>query len=219
MEKKSPKKQTKTISKEDFIRAYTETLLMEGQEPRSVLAFVKSLDTTEAEFYKHFNSFRSLERLLWLDWFKETNSILESDEAYPHYSVREKLLAFFYTWLETLKQNRSFVLKKMENLDKRELNPTFLLDLKDEFEYFIKDLILEGKDTNEVAERQFSKYYDKAFWMQFLFIMRFWAQDDSLDFEKTDAAIEKSVNLAFDLVGQGPIDSMMDFAKFLFQNR
>jgi hypothetical protein len=38
------------------------------------------------------------------------------------------------------------------------------------------------------------------------------------NFEKTDAAIEKSVNLAFDLIGKGILDNALDFGKFLYQN-
>jgi hypothetical protein len=51
------------------------------------------------------------------------------------------------------------------------------------------------------------------------FILLFWKEDDSAGFEKTDAAVEKSVNLAFDLIGKGAVDSAIDFAKFLYQNK
>jgi hypothetical protein len=44
-------------------------------------------------------------------------------------------------------------------------------------------------------------------------------KDDSKDFEKTDAAIEKSVQLSFELIGKGVLDVAIDFGKFLFQNR
>ena len=49
--------------------------------------------------------------------------------------------------------------------------------------------------------------------------MLFWKEDNSPGFEKTDAAIEKSVNLAFDLIGKGAVDSAIDFAKFMYQNK
>jgi hypothetical protein len=49
------------------------------------------------------------------------------------------------------------------------------------------------------------------------FLLLFWRDDESAGFEKTDAAIEKSVNLAFDLIGKGAVDSAFDFAKFLYQ--
>ena len=38
------------------------------------------------------------------------------------------------------------------------------------------------------------------------------------EFEKTDEAVEKVVNLSFDLIGKGAVDSMLDFAKFMYQN-
>jgi ubiquinone biosynthesis protein COQ9 len=49
--------------------------------------------------------------------------------------------------------------------------------------------------------------------------LKFWIDDTSNAFEKTDAAIEKSVNLAMDLMGKSPLDAALDFGKFLFQNK
>jgi hypothetical protein len=51
------------------------------------------------------------------------------------------------------------------------------------------------------------------------FVIHFWKQDDSAGFEKTDAVIEKSVNLAFDLISKGAVDSAIDFAKFMYQTK
>ena len=42
-------------------------------------------------------------------------------------------------------------------------------------------------------------------------------EDKSEEFEQTDTAIEKSVNLAFDFMAHGVFDSAFDFGKFLFQ--
>ena len=56
-------------------------------------------------------------------------------------------------------------------------------------------------------------------WIQFLYISRDWANDDSEEFQITDAAIEKSVNLIFELMRKGPVDLMIDFAKFAYQNK
>jgi hypothetical protein len=49
------------------------------------------------------------------------------------------------------------------------------------------------------------------------FVLMFWVKDESAEFEKTDEAIEKSVNLAFDLMGKGVVDNVFEFGKFLFQ--
>lgn len=216
---KTAKKTSKAIGKNQFKTAYIEFVLLNGHNPPSVFAFAKGLKSTEAEFYQFFTSFNALEKSIWEDWFSQTVDLVEKDPAYAEYSVREKLLAFYFTWLEALKSNRSFVLIRFEHLNNKELNPDFLQGLKDHFRIYVNDLLVEGKDTSEVADRPFSSQYEKAFWLHFLFVTRFWVNDDSVGFEKTDAAIEKSVHLAFDLVGKGPLDSMIDFGKFLFQNR
>ena len=219
MEKSTEKTTRKVITPDQLRAAYIDYMLVNGDKPPSIYAYAKHLKTTEAVFYEHFNSFKALERSIWEEWYLKTVKWVEKDPAYAEYTVREKLLAFYFTWLETLKSNRSFVLKHFESLDKTELNPYFLQGVKDHFKSYINDLLIEGKDTSEVADRPFSNQYEKAFWFHFIFILRFWINDDSEGFEKTDAAVEKSVHLAFDLVSKGPLDSMIDFGKFLFQNR
>jgi hypothetical protein len=84
----------------------------------------------------------------------------------------------------------------------------------------MKSIIHEGLDSKELAERKYidEKYVD-GLWINFLFILKFWIEDTSNGFEKTDAAIEKSVNLAMDLMGKSALDAALDFGKFLFQNR
>ena len=139
---------------------------------------------------------------------------------FDEYSVREKLLAFFYTWIEVLKTQRSFILETTPKVQKPDLKPANLSYVRDAFKEFITELMLEAKETEEVKTRPYiSDKYEDAIWVQFLFVLNFWIKDDSRGFEKTDAAIEKSVNLAFDLMGRGPLDTMLDFGKFLFQNR
>jgi hypothetical protein len=84
---------------------------------------------------------------------------------------------------------------------------------------FAKDIIQEGLAGNELEERKFlSDRYHEAVWLNTLFILKFWIEDKSQGFEKTDAAIEKSVNLMIELMGKSALDSMLDLGKFLFQN-
>ena len=219
MEKVPTKSIKKPVTKEVFQQAFVTYLLTHGKPPISIFEFATGLKSTEQEFYKYFNSFKSLERSLWAGWMQETIQVLEKDPAFEAYSIREKILALYFTWFEKMLNNRSYFIFRMESVNKKELNPYFLFALKEHFTTFINGLLIEGKASHEVAERPFSNQYEKAFWLHFLFLNRFWMEDDSEGFEKTDAAIEKSVNLGLDLVGKGPLDSMIDFAKFLFQNR
>lgn len=206
---------------EKIKQAYIEYFLENGTQPPSVFAFTKKLKMKESEFYEHYNSFELLESAIWLGFFNETKSKIESEEVYATYSVREKLLAFYYTWIEVLKQHRSYTSQTWRLIDKRKLKtPIFMTDLKIAFKDFSHDLVLEGKESNEVQPRKFiDERYPDAFWLQFLMILDFWVKDKTKGFEQTDAMIEKSVNTSFDLMASSALDSVLDFAKFMFQNR
>lgn len=215
---KKPRAKADPIKK--IKEAYINYVLENGSKPASIFKFVKELKMKETVFYDHFNSFENIERAIWQDMFSETVTAIKSEGVYDEYSSREKLLAFFYTWIETLKSNRSFILQSVPKRLKPEFTPYYLEGVREGFKEWIAEVLLEAKETEEVLARPIvSDRYDDAIWLQFLFILGFWAKDDSKGFEKTDAAIEKSVNLAFDLMGRGPLDAMVDFGKFLFQNR
>jgi hypothetical protein len=47
--------------------------------------------------------------------------------------------------------------------------------------------------------------------------MKFWMDDSSASFEKTDIFIEKSVNASFELMNIKPIQSLVDLGKFILK--
>jgi hypothetical protein len=49
--------------------------------------------------------------------------------------------------------------------------------------------------------------------------LKFWLDDDSAAFEKTDIYIEKSVKASFELLNVAPLDSLIDFGKFIFKEK
>lgn len=218
---KSTKKKAAAKSPDTKIKeAYISYVLEHGHAPASIFKFIKELKLKEEDFYDHFNSFEKIEKQIWLDLLNGTIEAIKADEVYDEYSVREKMLAFFYTFIEQLKGNRSYILQTVPSKMKPEVTPYYLADAKKAFKSWVSEIIMEGEETEEILSRPvIGKRYDEALWLQFIFLIGFWLKDDSKGFEKTDAAVEKSVNLAFDLMGRGPLDAMLDFGKFLFQNR
>jgi len=212
------------MTKDKIRQAYIEYILDKGKQPESIFAFCKRLKIKEADFYEEYTSFPQIESEVWKGFFLETITTAQSEEIYQNYSVREKVLAFFYTWVEVLKQNRSFILKSYEGFQKpiyTKRNPQ-LSDFKVSFYDYIAELMMEARETKEVEQRpipQLMQRYPDLFWGKTLFILDFWINDTSKSFEKTDTMIEKSVNTAFDLLGRSPLDSLFDLGKFLFQNR
>jgi len=225
---------------EKIRKAYTEYVLENGKQPTSVFQFAKKLKLAEAEFYDYYASFDAIEADVWHTFFLDAKRAVEADTTYQTYSVREKVLAFYYTWIEMLKAQRSFAVYSYGRLRgtaddmamsssigkagmmarSKNKNSQVLMPFKEAFYDFARDLLAEGRESREVEPRPFlTDRYPNALWTQTLFILDFWVRDVSKSFEKTDTAIEKSVNTAFDLIGRSPLDTLFDFAKFAYQNR
>lgn len=214
------KKTRKPESRERIVEAYKEYVLTRGEEPPSVFQFMKELNMEEEEFYKYFGSFNTVRSFTWKDYVTKTLNTLNKDSSYQEYSVREKLLSFYFTLVEVLKKDRSYVMVSFRGISKPELTPSFLKHFKTEYMEYVHELIAEGLDSGEIVKRPIlSDRYHDALWIQLIFIVNFWLKDETPNFEQTDAAIEKAVNLSIELMGKGPLDMMVDFAKFLYQNR
>jgi hypothetical protein len=217
--KSKAKPKAKAISAEKIVADYRDYVLTEGKQPASVYKFCKDHGFKEDEFYQYFGSFEGLERSIWKEYIDQTRNRMESDQDYQGFTSREKILTFYFSLAELLKSDRSFAVHQLKSWKNPSAVPVFLKGFKESFKDWITSVLNEGKTSGEIAKRPYlDQRYDMIFWMHFVFILQFWVHDESPGFEKTDAAIEKSVNLAFDLIGKGVLDSALDFGKFLYQN-
>jgi len=209
--------------KNQIIEKYIDMYLTHNEAPKNVYVFAKSLNISEQEFYQYYPSIEAIEASIFQEWFAEVKQNVESSELFITYAAREKFLAIYFAWIEALKKHRSFVVARWQTQSKQialPKTPSFLKPLKHDFIAFSQSILNEGMQSKEITERKFiSDKYADAQWLNLLFITNFWVNDNSINFEKSDEAIEKSVNLAFDLMGQTALDSMLNFGKFLFQNR
>ncbi|MBB5635686.1 hypothetical protein HDF26_003900 [Pedobacter cryoconitis] len=199
--------------------AYIDYVLTQDEKPKSVYSFVKKLKISEAEFYEFYSSFESIEKMVWVDLTVETIDAIEQQEVWSQYSSRDRMLSFFYSYVELLKKHRSFIVYSLKSHTDRFATPQVLSGVKPIFENFAEGLINEGIESGELADRKFlSKRYKDALWIQYAFIINFWVNDDSAEFEKTDEAIEKGINVTFDLFQRSPIDNLFEYGKFLSRN-
>lgn len=200
-------------------KAYIDYVLTNNEKPKSVYSFVKKLKISEADFYQFYTSFESIEKTIWFELTTETVNALKAQEIWAQYSAREKMLAFFYSYVERLKSDRSFIIYSLNNHKDKFSTPAVLAGAKSIFQNFADEIITDGLESGELAERRFlSKRYKDALWVQYAFILNFWINDESNEFEKTDEAIEKGINVTFDLFQHSPIDNLLEYGKFLTRN-
>ena len=206
--------------KESIITMYMEYTLENSKKPDSVYLFAKANSITEADFYKEFGTLEAIDKAIFGLFFSKTIALIEKDPAYAEYETKNKLLSFYFTFFEMLTMNRSYVtltLKEHKNMLK---NLSQLASLRNDFKNYIGEILDENYllKQEKVQKIQLKGLQESA-WIQFLFTLKFWIEDDSAAFEKTDIFIEKSVKLSFELINIAPIDSLIDFGKFLFKEK
>lgn len=210
----------KTITESDIISSYMDYILEHNASPKSVYAFAKANHFEESKFYEFFGSFEAIEKHIFQTFFNNTISVLDKSEDYNSFDARNKLLSFYFTFFENLTANRSYVLHSLHHHKNGLKGSTLLSGLKKNFTSYIAGLNIE---TLDIKQEQIDKIQRRALeesaWLQLLLTMKFWMEDTSAAFEKTDIFIEKSVNTSFDVLNITPLKSVLDFGKFLFKEK
>lgn len=213
-------KETNKPDADKLIELFMNDVLENERFPKSVFKFAKEHKITEADFYQHFGSFEGLRKTIWEKFFDNSVNVMEKSKEYVSFSNREKLLTFFYTFFEILTANRSYVLFVLNEENGTLKNLEQLKGLRKKIKSFSKDLIEEGNKNKSIKLlRQNEMIFSEAVWLQFLFLLKFWKDDNSAAFESTDVAIEKSVNTAFDVFDNTPLERVVDFGKFLWKEK
>jgi len=208
------------LSKEKIVSMYMDYVLEHNEKPKSVYNFSKINTITEKEFYNFFGTIESVEKEIFNMFFEKTIALLHKDKDYETYDMRSKILSFNFTFFELLTANRSYVLLALKESGNQLKNVTKLSSLRTSYVEFVANTITEDiKTKQEKLQNIQEKAIQESFWFQLLLTMKFWMDDSSPALEKTDIYIEKSINTAFELMNVAPLDSLIDFGKFLFKEK
>jgi hypothetical protein len=210
----------KILTKDDIISIYMNEVLEKGERPKSVFHFVKEKDFSEAEFYTFFGTLESLEKEIFKLFVVNTIDLLHKNTEYQEYDMKNKMLSFYFTFFEILTANRSYVLQALKNDVNPIKNLTQLAFLRERFKDYVAEILT---DDYRLEQERFQKFQEKAIqesaWLQLMLTLKFWIDDSSAAFEKTDIFIEKSVNASFELMNVAPLNHLIDFGKFLFKEK
>lgn len=213
------KKNTKSVS-DRIIDAYMKELLEEGVPPKSMYQFGKKIKVKEGDIYKHFGSFEAIEAHVYKSFFNKAIELLEYDKGYKNYSAKDRLISFYYTFFELLKANRSFVMISLSDDQAKLKRLKKLEQLRVSFKEYIDSLELPKLNLKEsrLSKMQSTGMSELA-WNQLLVTLRFWMDDSSKDFEKTDLFIEKSLTTWFELIQIEPLEKLIDLGKFVIKEK
>lgn len=213
------------VSKKYILDKYSDSVLDNEKELKNVYSFCKENNISEKDFYQYFANFEEVEKEYLVYFFEESLGLIISDENYFNLQGQEKLLSLYYTYFEQLTLNRSlilYIIKKSRNPLKQMAQ---LSKLKPSFLQFIHTLELESFEMSEIETNSENigklkkKAVEEIFWGNFAATIKFWMEDTSASFEKTDIFIEKSVAASLELTEAQPFKKIMDFGKFIWKEQ
>lgn len=214
------KTKVQKVTEEYIIGMYMDYVMEHEVIPKSIYKFCKTNAIEEADFYKFFGSVAGIQKAIWTKFFTNTENLMLKNKEYQGFSNKDKMLTFFYTFFEMLTLNRSYVLFALTQEKSMMKNLEQLKGLRRHLKTFATDLIEDGNaDKSFKITKHNPRLFSEGAWLQLMFILKFWMEDDSAGFEKTDMAIEKSINTIFDVFDNTPLDNIIDFGKFLFKEK
>ncbi len=212
-------KKTK-ITASEIITLYMDYVVEHHCKPDNVEDISQLHLFDEVIFYEYFTSFKDLEKNIYNVLFKNSLVILKQNPNYYSFSKKNKLLSLYYTVFENLALNQEYVKQNLKGLENQfKALSTFSL-FKKSFIAFIDELNLETISLNlDSIETIQKKAIKESAWVQFLFILKFWLDDTSEAYEKTDILIEKSINTGVELLDTKSLYNIIDLAKFLYKEK
>lgn len=209
---------TTKVNQEKIITWFMDTVLEHETVPKSVYKFCKDHKIKEEDFYKYFGSFEGLQQTIWDKFYENTVGVMRKNEGYEAMSNQDKMLTFFFTFFENLTLNRSYVLFMLKGQEHSMEKMAQLKGLRKNIKDFATELIDErNSDKNLKILKRNPQLFSEGAWVQFLFLLKFWMEDSSAEFEKTDIAIEKSVTTIFQVFDNSSLEKLIDFGKFLYK--
>ncbi|WP_395057233.1 TetR family transcriptional regulator C-terminal domain-containing protein [Flavobacterium sp.] len=208
------------IDDNKIISLYMNDVLENNHNTKNVYVFCKNNAIEESDFYSFFGSLDALKQSIWNKFFENTISTLEKDENYANYPDKNKLLSLYFTLFEILTLNRSYVVYSLLENKEGIKNLKDFKEFRNHFKDFIGNIIENSNSGISDKVTKITKpVFSEGAWIQFLFILKFWLDDTSKSFEKTDIIIEKSVNTIVDLLDTKPLESLFDLGKFLWKEK
>lgn len=213
-------KKKKNITKIELFTLYMDYVSEYGMRPDTIEEFCESQNLEEIAFYKHFSSFKKMEKAIFKELFKNSLEVLHESEEFLAFDGKNKLISLYYTFFENLNLNREYVLVVLSGCKNQLKSYKTFSGLKKSFISYINDLSLtESFLPIDGLEKLQNGFVNQSLWFQMVITIKFWLEDTSENCEKTDIFIEKSINTSFELLENKFLKNAFDLGKFVYKEK
>jgi len=210
----------KKVTNLQMMTWYMEYVTEHGKKPDSAAKFAEIYNFDASVFNAYYDSFKELEQVIFRTLFDASvETVIMSDE-YSVFNKKDKLLSIYYTFFENLSLNRDYVVFILNDYGLSLKTLSVLSQLKESYVTYVEELDLQDLGLNfDLIEPIQKISIRESSWVQLLFTLKFWLEDSSPDFEKTDVFIEKSINTSIDLIDTKALNNIIDLGKFLYKEK
>ena len=213
-------KKNKNTSKLDILTLYMDLVSENQSKPISVEDFCEQVNIEEDNFYSHYKSLKKVEKTIFNELFKNSLEVLNESEEFLSFDGKNKLLSLYFTFFENLTLNREYIEVVLKGFKNQLKSYKTLSSLKKSFIEFVDSLELsESILPIDGLEKLQSGFISQSAWVQLLITIKFWLEDTSESFEKTDIFIEKSINTSFELIENKFLKNVFDLGKFVYKEK
>ena len=213
-------KEKKNISRLDILTLYMDLVSENLSKPESVEDFCEATNLDKDNFHEHFKSLKKVEKTIFNELFKNSLEVLNESEEFLSFDGKNKLLSLYFTFFENLTLNKEYVQVALKGCKNQLKSYKTLSSLKKSFLQFVDQLELsESILPIEGLEKFQSNIINQSAWIQMLITIKFWLEDTSESFEKTDIFIEKSINTSFELIENKFLKNVFDLGKFVYKEK
>jgi len=208
----------KKITKNEIFTIYMDFVVKNESKPDDVSDFCKETNIKESDFLDYFSSLKKVEKAIFKELFLNSIDVLNESEEFSTFDNINKLIRLYFTLFENLNLNREFVVISLKGCKNQLQSLSTLSSLKKSFISFVEELKLsESIIPLEGLERIQQNFINQSLWFQLFLTIRFWLEDTSESFEKTDILIEKSINTSFELLENKFLKNAFDLGKFIYK--
>jgi hypothetical protein len=213
-------KKKQKSSRLDILTLYMDLVSEQKMKPYDVEDFCEQVNLEESNFYEHFKSLKKLEKTIFNELFKNSLEVLNESEEFLSFDGKNKLLSLYFTFFENLTLNRTYIEVVLKGCKNQLKSYKTLGTLQKSFIEYVDSLKLsESILPIDGLEKIQTSAISYAAYVQLLATIKFWLEDSSESFEKTDIFIEKSINTSFELIENKFLKNAFDFGKFIYKEK
>lgn len=177
----------------------------------SIPNLTKETGKTASEIYTLFPNKNSILKFYYPSLVIRYRAMISEIDDFDSYSISEKLSNFAFTLFDMMGERREFV---EDTFGKFEWNCTSKSEFQQEIKSLFKDFFTTDGNIATSAGFLIGDLFYASLKTQFLFLIKFWLEDDSEGRERTFALTDKITGFIEELVYSKIVDKGFDLAKY-----